>query len=93
MTKKNPSEMTAAEKLQALGKAKYGSKFIKVVFPDNQPFAVLEHRGYMGRRMVDDYGLFDGSIDAEYEKYFTKTITVNEAMRMVKKALKKRLAH
>ena len=86
---KNTKDMTAAEKLQRIGKAKYGQKFIRVVFPDNQPFAVLEHRGHLNRRMADAYGLFDESIDREYEEYFGKYVTVNEVMRLMKKALRR----
>ena len=82
---KNEKEMTAEEKLRRLGKAKYGLKFIRVVFPDNQPFAVLEHRGHLNRRMADAYGLFDESIDREYEEYFGKYVTVNEALKIMKK--------
>ena len=80
--------MTADEKLRRIGKAKYGQKFIRVVWPDNQPYVILEHRGHLNRRMADAYGLFDGSIDAEYEEYFGKYVTLKEIQ---KKAVKKML--
>ena len=87
---KSQKEMTAAEKLERIGRAKYGQKFIRVSFPDDQPFAVLEHRGHLGRRMVDAYGLFDESIDLEYDRYFGKYVTVNEAVKLIKKSLARR---
>ena len=35
--------------------------------------------------MADAYGLFDESIDRECEEYFGKYVTVNEALRIMKK--------
>ena len=81
-------DMTAYEKLVRIGKAKYGQKFIRVVMPDNQPFAILEHRGYLNRRMADAYGLFDESIDMEYDEYFGRRLSpkaiLKEAVRRLR---------
>ena len=84
MAKRKSKELSLFEKLERLGKAKYGSKFIRVVSPDNQPFFVLEHKGYKNRKMEDGYGLNDGSIEKEYDEYFgPKYITCDEILKQL----------